>query len=135
MSIFICHGDETVSHNSIVYEASTGRITGVFVASGPLPPQAKTGELEITGYVETIDYKYVHYVQNGVVISRPEMPISQTGNTLTVPTGTEFSVRGPASIDEVAQDGTLEFEFSEPGTYVVTLRKFPYLDAEVTLEG
>ena len=124
-----------MSHSSIVYEAGTGRITGVFVASGPLPPQAKTGELEITGYVEAIDHRYVHYVQNGVVVPRPVMPVSQAGNTLTVPTGTEFSVRGPASMDGVATDGVLEFAFVEPGTYTVTLRKFPYLDREVTLEG
>jgi hypothetical protein len=73
-----------------------------------------------------------HYVQNGVINPRPEMPITIDGNTLTVPINTTFKVNG---FQDVTTDGVLEFDFSEPGVYNVHLSLWPYKDVEVTLEG
>jgi hypothetical protein len=75
------------------------------------------------------------YVLNGAITPRPVMPLGQSGNTLTVPPGTAFTVSGPASAEGVATDGVLQFQFSEPGNYTVKLSLFPYLDREVTLVG
>lgn len=82
-----------------------------------------------------VDADFSHYVENGILAYRPGMPVSQRGTRLSVPPGTAFSVTGPATTSGVTSDGVIEFEFAEPGTYTVTLRLFPYLDAEVTLVG
>jgi len=119
--------------NFLIYWIGTGRVERVIFA-----PSSEYAELQLVpgqGFVQGTGDDTTHYVLNGAVTLRPEMPVSQFGNALNVPPGTEFSVRGPASMDGVATDGTLEFEFAEPGTYTVTLRKFPFLDREVTLEG
>jgi hypothetical protein len=75
------------------------------------------------------------YVLDGEITPRPGMPVAVVGLTVTVPPGTEFEVLGPIPAHGVAVDGVLEFEFEEPGTYNVRFRQFPFLDAEVTLEG
>jgi hypothetical protein len=118
--------------NSIsIYEVSTGRILGSISSDGILSDQASQGEAEIEGIFDDTLY----YILNGVAILRPPFPIVQIGNILTVPVDTEFSIVGPVAMEGIAETNTLDFEFSEPGTYTVTLRLFPYLDAEVTLEG
>jgi hypothetical protein len=76
-----------------------------------------------------------HYVLNGKIVERPELPVTQSGQTLTVPKNTRFSVRGPAFAEGVCADGVLEFAFPEPGTYTVKLELFPYLDKEIQFES
>jgi len=82
-----------------------------------------------------VDADFNQYVENGILAHRPSMPVSQIGTRLSVPPGTAFLVTGPATASGVTSDGVIEFEFSEPGTYTVVLKKWPYRDAEVTLEG
>jgi len=115
-----------------VYFTESGEISKVCECpENMITFQLSDGESYTTGgSSDTVDY-----VVNGAVTPRPEMPVTVTGTTLNVPLGTEFSVRGPATAEGVSDDGVIEFEFAEPGTYTVLLRNFPYLDTEVTLEG
>ena len=119
----------------LIFNKATGEIMGVI--SGHLLDGDYDPETE--GFLPTTlsDRELLHgsYVLNDTVLPRPALPVTQAGNTLTVPVGTEYFVLGPVFLDGVAEDGVLEFEFAEPGTYTVVLRLFPYLDAEVTLES
>lgn len=117
----------------VSYEIASGAILSVGVASSEEAALLQANDE--TGVILDVDASFDEYVVGGAINPRPLLPVSQVGNTLTVPSGTEFSVRGPVSLDGVAEDGVLEFEFAEPGTYTVTLKKWPYLDSEVTLEG
>jgi hypothetical protein len=119
--------------NFSLYEMESGRIVSVGSATSEELALAQAGDGQ--GILLGDGLSLSGYVVSGQFVPRPEFPVSQFDNTLHVPPGTEFSVRGPASMAGVAADGLLEFEFAEPGTYTVTLRKFPYLDREVTLEG
>jgi hypothetical protein len=114
-----------------VYNPATGQILRTFAASGPMPPQAGEGEAELD--VESNPDK--HYISNGQVAERLELPVTQSGHTLTVPKNTRFTVRGPAFAEGVCADGVLEFALPEPGTYLVTLERFPYLDKEIHIES
>ena len=117
----------------VIYQESTGRIERLLMNTREedVPHQLSLGEAYLQA--EADDLK--DYVADGVLTPRPELFYTVVGHRLTVPPNTEFSVRGPASLEGSTEDGVLEFEFAEPGTYTVTLRLFPYLDAEVTLEG
>ena len=122
----------------VSYEIASGAILSVGVASSEEAALVQADDE--TGVILDVDASFDEYVVGGAINPRPLLPVSQVGNTLTVPSGTEFSVRGSVSLDGVAEDGVaedgvLEFEFAEPGTYTVVLRLFPYLDAEVTLES
>lgn len=119
-----------------VYACETGKVHWV----GSCRPEDV--ELQVAGLsgrcvLAGVELKSGEYVDpnDGMPKLRPEMPVTQDGNTLTVPPNTEFQVIGPAETSGVTEDGVLEFEFSEPGTYTIKLSNFPYLDTEVILEG
>jgi hypothetical protein len=117
----------------LIYWVETGRVERVIFA-----PSSEYAKLQLEAgqnFVEGTGDDVTHYVVNGEVIPRPEFPISQLDDTLTVPIGTEFSIYGPVFISGVATDGILEFEFSEPGRYIIHLSLWPYKDAEVILEN
>ncbi len=119
----------------LIFSKATGAIGAVIsghLLEGDYDPETE-GVLPAT--LSERELLHESYVLNDTVVSRPAFPVSQAGNTLTVPPSTEYFVRGPATAEGITEDGVLEFEFAEPGTYTVTLRLFPYLDAEVTLEG
>ena len=119
-----------------VYEPDSGRI----LRSGTCPAgtatgQAMEGEVVLSGVAASDALDFVDLSTESVV-PRPEMPVTQSGQTLTVPPGTEYEVRGPAFVAGTADaTGTLEFEFADPGEYTVTLKLFPYLDAEVVIHA
>ena len=121
----------------LIYEIATGLVEaelgGADITEETLP--AEHGYSEEYGFLYGASWAPGTYVSDGSLVARPEMSVTQAGNTLTVPSGTEYFVRGPATAEGITEDGVLEFEFAEPGTYTVVLRLFPYLDAEVTLEG
>lgn len=120
--------------NIAVFKTSTGQF--VFIGSVPtveaaaMQPDGPDEEVLLD-----IEATFNDYVLNGAVTPRPEMPITQDGNTLTVPAETEFSIRSPVLAHGISDDGVLEFEFSEPGTYTILLIKWPYLDKEIILES
>lgn len=119
----------------IVYENATGKILGAAITPTPdlqIPPEgAQQITLEDDQMLELENY----YIQNSVLSLRPEMPMTINENIITVPPGTFFSVVGEAVAEGISEDGVLDFEFSEPGEYIVRLSLFPYLDKEVTLEN
>ena len=63
------------------------------------------------------------------------MPVSVDGHTIEVPAGVHFRIRGPVNLSGVAEDGRMDLNISEPGEYTVTLKLFPYLDAEVVIHA
>ena len=66
---------------------------------------------------------------------RPPMPVSVDGHTIEVSAGVHFRIRGPVNLSGVAEDGRMDLNISEPGEYTVTLKLFPYLDAEVVIHA
>jgi hypothetical protein len=118
----------------VIYKINTGKIRSVLDAFNSDSISLMDGEAYLEVPLEISVELTTDYVSEDSLQIRPLMPITQDGNNLIVPENTEFSVVG-SPLEGLTDDGTLEFEFSEPGTYVVALRKFPYLDAEVTLEG
>jgi len=73
------------------------------------------------------------YVENGSVVERPHFPITIEGSTITgIPIPTTITIEG---VSYEVTEGTLELEFDAPGSYTVSLRSFPYLDTEVTIEA
>lgn len=69
--------------------------------------------------------QYEYYILNGEVTERPASPVSRTGLTLLdVPVGSKLYING-VSYDA---EGTVELEFTLPGTYSLRVECFPYLD-------
>lgn len=116
----------------VYYDTNTGRLIKKFRGADDLvADNAPEGTMSVGGdYSLATDY---FDVSAESVVPRPDMPVEQSGYTLTVPAGTEYRVQGPAVAEGVTDEGELEFDFAEPGEYRVRLRKFPYLDAEVVL--
>jgi hypothetical protein len=122
----------------VTYNIATGEIKGLGIA-----PSEESALLQIEGNDAGLDIlldteaTFTDYVSNGMVIPRPEMPMVQNGSILTVPSNTSFIVKylNEILMEDVTADGILEFEFSEPGNYEISLTRFPYLDGKVTLEN
>jgi len=117
----------------VIFHQGLGVITRVIDA-----PALSMAQLQLQpgeGLLEGDADDRANYVLDNAIVPRPEMPVEVSGNTLSVPAGTEFSVRGPAFMSGIATDGVLEFEFSEPGRYTIHLANWPYRDAEVLLEN
>jgi hypothetical protein len=120
----------------LIYEKASGRIDRALTGSalaGDYSPETEA-VLEADAYTGSEPWNRWFVVDHELAL-RPPMPVGRIGNTLTVPPGTQYLVRGPASAEGATKTGELELEFAEPGAYTVTLRNCPYLDAEVTLEG
>lgn len=85
----------------------------------------------------------VQYVVNGELVDRPQFPVAREASvpadgetTFTLaelPEGTEVQIDDGAPI--VLPDTTLELTFDAPGTYTLYLRRFPYIDAQVTIHA
>lgn len=73
-----------------------------------------------------------HYVLDGGVVPRPELPAVITGSILRgVPSGA--SIRIGESVYE-ADGSEIELEFDHPGTYSLRITLWPYQDLELTHE-
>lgn len=74
-----------------------------------------------------------HYVSDGVLMERPTQETTLDGSTLTnLPTPCQIVIN-----DETydCEDGHADLEFDLPGTYRITVKAWPYLDAEFTYEN
>ena len=73
------------------------------------------------------------YVVDDEAVPRPENPATLTGYTLTgVPVPATVSIND-ASYE--TDESVIELEFTQPGTYVVKIVAWPYLDKEFTIEN
>ena len=124
---------KTVVH----YKVSTGEIQQVTHTIWPdLVQKGENQELlQIDGQQAITNMQYVD-TSKKQVFDRPEMPVVVSGTTLKVPANTEFVVNGAAELTGQADEtGILEFEFDEPGEYVIRLINFPYMDKEVIIRA
>ena len=64
-----------------------------------------------------------------------DMPVTITGTTINVSPGTQFRVSAPHVTGDDGGSGVLEFDFSDPGDYEVTLFHVKHLTKEVTLNA
>ncbi|WP_086931614.1 hypothetical protein [Agarilytica rhodophyticola] len=96
-------------------------------------------ELQGLNYIEgLVDHK-TQYVLDGVITLRPTMQIEVTGSSAVnspilfsnVPDNCQLTHPGGTSI---INDGVVEWETMEPGTYVFEFNVFPYLKEVITLE-
>lgn len=84
-------------------------------------------------YVEGDWFGKPVYVLNGLVTDRPENPAALSGLTLlNVPVPSIIQI-GNQAYD--ATESTVDFEFNLPGTYIVKVIAWPYLDKEFTVEN
>mgnify|MGYP003514713830 FL=1 len=109
----------------LIHDAS-GQITSIL--SSPIP----SGGGEILVETNPDVSPFTHWVDDDTLTERPAMTASLDGYALTAPVGAAWRLVEPAvGIDEtgtVGGDGEVEFEFDDPGTYVLTVTLFPALD-------
>jgi hypothetical protein len=120
---------------------STGRV----LRSGTCPSndlflQAGTGEFVLEGRANDL----LDYVVDGVVRPRPVMPVMFDNSTVPatsevtftgIPDGAKVRVSGPANDAFTVPDGELVMTFDVPGTYRVSIEKFPFRDFEATCDA
>ena len=113
--------------------------------SGTCPPgdlflQAGPGEFVMEGRANDL----LDYVVDGVVRPRPVMPVMFDNATVPVgsevtftgiPAGANVRVSGPATDAFTVPDGELVMTFDVPGTYRVSIEKFPFRDFEATCDA
>lgn len=75
-----------------------------------------------------------HYVENGILRARPEMPGAYVDGILTGPEGAAVTVEGPVNGTATLDSDGLELIFEIDGKYTITIRQFPYLDKEYVVE-
>ena len=126
--------------NYTVYDSETGRILrSGFSALDTIETLADPGEsllLEPSNGA-------LQYVVNGEVVNRPtmgvptEISVVADGETQVdidnLPSGVEAQIDGMPPV--VLPDTTLSLVFDAPGTYTLYLRRFPYIDAQVTIHA
>ena len=110
---------------------STGRIHTLL--SGDAVGIQNTLDNIPDGWVEGSWDTHTKYVSDGEVLDRPLNPATLSGLTLS-------NVPVPATLQIGNQfyecdEPTVELEFNLPGTYVVKLFSWPYLDKEFTVEN
>jgi hypothetical protein len=72
------------------------------------------------------------YVLNGAIVPRPANPTTRAGmKLLNVPNPSSVTIDG-ANPHQVT-DGEVDLEFTQPGTYTVTVSSWPALDATFTV--
>lgn len=123
-----------------VYDPASGRIvrTGATHITA-FEAEAEEGFAVAEGFADDT----LHYVLDGQIVDRPQFPVAREASvpadgetTFTLaelPEGTEVQIDDGAPI--VLPDTTLELTFDAPGTYTLYLRRFPYIDAQVTIHA
>ena len=116
----------------IVYKASTGAISSIVSTT------VEAGELELAE--ETADIsRNTHYVTGtpATVTERPETQASLDGHTLTAAEGSGWNLKcseiGLDTYGTVGEDGEVEFDFEDLGTYQLLVTNFPDKDFEATI--
>ncbi|AGN82033.1 hypothetical protein N5K35_30900 [Pseudomonas sp. GD03651] len=116
----------------VTYEPD-GRIHGVLSC----PPGAAQGILRLNTSLPALQVSAPvsadqHYVANGQVVKRPDIPAVLEGMWLKgVPAGAALGIEGQIYM---ADGSEIELEFSHPGRFMITISKWPYKDQEVTVE-
>lgn len=112
------------------YDAD-GRIVGVM--SGPRDCIVATGQHNQQQWVEGGSDPETHYVAQGVLTPRPEMPAVLDGHELSgLPTPCTLSING---VDYPCGEAVVELAFDQPGTYRVIAQAWPYLNKELSIEN
>lgn len=131
------------SKSFIVYDTRTGRIkrTGICPID-MMDLQADVSNYEIIMEGEANDA--IHYILNGVLTMRPENP-STIDKTTMAANGVEITtisnIPNPSTVEILpiamytVTDGTLQFTIDTPGEYKITVRGFPYLNKELTVNA
>lgn len=117
----------------ILYKADTGQIVAVF--SGTEEDAAATSAGNGLPYLEATSgvNASLEYVQGGQIVNRPANPTAISGTTLSnVPVPAVVWIN---SSFYPTNDSTVELSIANPGTYLVSVVAFPYVDAsfEVTV--
>lgn len=120
-------------HTYILYQPDDGRIVAVF--SGLESDAIATASANGLPYLQA-DVSVntsLKYVQQGQIVNRPANPSAINGTTLSnVPVPAVVWIN---SSFYPTNDSTVELEIANPGTYLVSVVVFPYVDAsfEVTV--
>lgn len=125
-----------------VYETRTGRI--VRVVTGPaniIDQQAQTGEGYAAGTANTLT-QYVNTAKRRVE-NRPKISATVSKSTIVADGADIASISGlpqPCTVTLEGQiyrveDGTLSLTTDIPGSFLLTVQAWPYLDAEFTVEA
>jgi len=109
------------------YDYDTGRMISQKIVSRATSEVANNGV-----YVDGLYDPRLYYVVSGVPTLRPPNPTTAVGTTL-------YNIPLPSTIKigetlYEATDSTMELVFPLPGSYVVTVRSFPPVDIEFTME-
>lgn len=96
-------------------------------------------ELQGLNYIEGYADHKTEYVLDGGITPRPSMQINVTGNQVinspilfsNIPTGCQLTHPGGIS---TINDGFVEWETVEPGTYIFEFDLYPCLKEVITLE-
>lgn len=116
---------------SISFYNQRGEITGNL--NGDASVIELTKEMTEDLWVEGDWYGNPVYVLDGQVVARPENPTTVSGNTLeNVPVPTTVIINGTSYETD---ESIVELGFSQPGTYVIKVVSWPYLDKEFTIEN
>lgn len=113
-----------------LYDRATGRLSGWI--------EGDTETLEANkqegNYVEGKFEDDTHYVYGGEVRARPVMVTTLTARSLVnVRPGSVITIN---ETDYDCKDGgDVGLEFDQPGTYKITVSRWPYLDKEFTYEN
>lgn len=84
-------------------------------------------------WVEGAWFGKPYYVSSGEVVPRPENPAVLSIQTLNnVPVPAQVIING---VSYETTESVVELEFTQPGTYVVKVVAWPYLDKEFTIEN
>jgi hypothetical protein len=119
-----------MSISYLVFNKQSGRITKrVVCPENVIGLQCSSDEDYMVG--DVLDTRL--YVHHGRIIPRPLLPVVRKGHILTgIPAGAEVLIEDATYI---ADGKPLELEFSLPGTYLIQVRCWPYLDWETTFEN
>ena len=92
-----------------------------------------TKKLTTDAWVEGAWFGQNKYVSEGVVLSRPDNTATVSGQTLeNVPIPATVIVNGSSY---ETNEATIELDFNQPGTYLIKVVAWPYLDKEFLIEN
>lgn len=114
----------------VIYDMKTGHINRT-VECSPDQLKVQTGPHESATLGSVEDDK--HYVVNGLVVARPTLDIKVSGNSLYgVPKGSNIHIEDSTY---TADGEVIDLEFPLPGTYLVQVECWPYVQWEGTFEN
>lgn len=108
--------------NYIIYSETSGRIVRCMSCPATMIEIQCAGDELYTEHDMVDDNLY--YILGGEIAPRPDFPVSISGNILSgVPEATIVTIEGQAY---TADGSDIEFEPTSPGTYEISLQRFPY---------